>query len=485
MPDLKQKTLTGLSWSFFEKFASQIVTFIVGIILARLLSPTEFGLLGMLTIFIAFSNIFIHSGFNQALIRKADCTEQDFSTVFYFNLAVSIVSYLILFFSSGLISDFFDQDILNPLVKVVGLTLIINALAIVQNTRLTKRVDFKLLTKISLISSIASGVIGISFALLGFGVWSLVYKLLAQGVFTTGLLWLWNGWYPHEKFSKTSFKELFKFSGNLMLLGLIDTIFKNIYYVIIGKFYPAANLGHYTRALNVKKLPAETIANIIDRVSFPVLASIQDNKRRFSDVFRRLLNTSTLLSCLVMMGLAAIARELTILLMGEQWSLAGDYLRILCFTAIFYPVDKLINSVMKVAGRSDLILKLGIVRKFMAIPVIFVAVFVGIQPMLYGLVIQQFAAFLLMVIVGAKFAGLVPSTIFKDLLPPFIVSLTMFMVLLSFEYLFDLSLGVLLLTRILSGIVLVVGLFEILKNQSYLDLKQEVLIKLNAVLKRK
>lgn len=252
---LKQKTVSGLLWSFIDNFSNLGIQFIIGIILARILSPKEFGLIGMLTIFIAVSQSFINSGFSQALIRKKDPSQADYSTVFYFNIIIGIVCFLILFFCAGLISRFFKEPQLKLLVQVLGLSLIINSFTIIQQTILTRKIDFKLQAKISIISSVVSGIVGLGMAFAGYGVWSLVIKTITMYSITSIFLWLWNGWKPVLVFSIQSFKELFSFGSNLLVSGLIDTIYRNVYYLVIGKYFSAQELGYYTCADQFNTLP--------------------------------------------------------------------------------------------------------------------------------------------------------------------------------------------------------------------------------------
>jgi len=225
---LKHKTISGLIWSFIDNFAQNGLTFVVGIILARLLMPADFGLIGMITIFIAISESFINSGFSTALIRKQNCTDIDFCTVFYFNLAVGVLFYWILFFLAPAISGFFNEPQLTMLVKVQSVVLVIDSLTIIQRTILTKRIDYRLQTKISVIASIVSGVVGIGLAYSGFGVWSLIIKQITQRTVSSFLLYLWNSWRPLLVFSKSSFNELFFFGYKLLISGLIDTLYRNI-----------------------------------------------------------------------------------------------------------------------------------------------------------------------------------------------------------------------------------------------------------------
>lgn len=481
MATTREKTISGLVWSFTERFSSHAVTFIVSIILARLLSPKEFGLLGMLSIFIGFAGVFVQSGFNQALIRKTDCTEKDYATVFYFNLFVALVFYGILVLTAGLISDFYDEPILQNLIKVLGLILVINALTIVQLTRITKRVDFKLLTKVSIISSIGSGVIGITMAFTGYGVWSLVFKQISQSGFNAGGLWLWNKWRPKDKFSKSSLKELWAFSGNLVGLAVIDIIYKNIYNVIIGKFYPAANLGQYRQADTLRKLPSDTLGSVIDRVSFPVLSSIQENKEQFNNTFERLLRSTMLLSFVFLIGLGAVAKELTVVLMGEQWVLAGEFLQILAFVAMFLPLQKLFRTIMKVNGRSDLILRLGIIDKTIAIPIVLTAIYVDIKPMLYLMIVHRFIYVVLLGYFASKSLEMTLINVFRKIFPAFIFSMQMFVLLLFIGNLMKISTIGMLLVKITVGAVFILGLFEFIRFKDYIYLKQEVLLKIKSI----
>ncbi|NLB48892.1 MAG: lipopolysaccharide biosynthesis protein, partial [Erysipelotrichia bacterium] len=416
-----------------------------------------------------------NSGFSSALIRKKDCTDTDFSTVFYFNLVAGILFFFILFFSAPAIAGFFNEPQLEAIVQVLGIVLIIDSLTLIQRTILTKRIDFKLQARISVIASLGSGIVAIIMAFNGFGVWSLVAQLLLRQGLNSFFLWLWNRWRPLWIFSKQSFKELFDFGSKLMLLGIIDTLYRNVYYLIIGKFYPAENLGQYTRAENFKKLPTETLGSIIERVTYPVLSSIQDDKKKFKEVFRRLLKSSTILSFTALFGLASVSNELTIVLLGPEWKLAGEYLEILCFTAIFYPLDKILSSVLKVAGRSDLILILGIIRKIMAIPVILTAIFVGIKPMLYVLILQQLIVAILISNYSAKYAYVTPISLFKDQIPSFIVVSIMFFILKIFHRYADLPLVMLLITKIILGSIIVVVIFELIKNKDYIYLKNELI----------
>ena len=309
MKELKQKTIIGLFWSFLDSFSNQGVQFLVGIILARLLSPIEFGLIGMLTIFISISQSFIDSGFSRALIRKKNCTDTDYSTIFYFNLIIAVFFYFLLYIFANDIGSFFNEPKLETLLKILGIGLIFNAFGIIQRTILVKKINFKLQTKISLISSIGSGIIAISMAMFGFGVWSLVALTIARFGLNSVFLWILSKWKPILVFSMKSFKELFSFGSKLLLSGLIDTIYNNVFYLIIGKYYSAAELGFYSRADQFQALPSQNLTGMISKVTYPVLSSIQDDIPNLKLAYQRIVRSTMFIAFILMIGMAAVAKN--------------------------------------------------------------------------------------------------------------------------------------------------------------------------------
>lgn len=330
MSSLRDKTIKGVLWGSVNNFANQGIQFLVGIILARLLTPAEFGLVGMLTIFIVISETFINSGLGSALIRKKDCTQKDYSTVFYFNLLGGILFYTGLFLSADSIASFFNEPQLAKLLRVLGLVVLINALTIIQGTITTKRVDFKLYAKIAVISGISSGVIAIFLAFQGFGVWSLVIRTLVNTTIHSFLLWFWNHWRPSLIFSKSSFKELFGFGVNLLGSSLVGKISQNINTLVIGKFFSATDLGFYTRADHFKNIPSQNINMIISKVSYPILSQIQDDPLRLKDAYKKIILIITFISFILMGGLAAIAEPMIVFLIGEKWIPSIIFLQMLC-----------------------------------------------------------------------------------------------------------------------------------------------------------
>ncbi len=475
---LKQKTVSGILWSFIDQFANLGITFIAGIILARLLSPIEFGLIGMITVFIAVSESFINSGFSSALIRKKDCTDTDYSTVFYYNMVIGILFFILLFIGAPAIASFFNEPQLTAIVRVLGIVLIIDSITLIQRTILTKRVNFKLQARISIISSVVSGVIAVYMAFSGFGVWSLVAQRLSKQGINSFLLWIWNRWRPLFIFSRQSFNELFGFGSKLLVSGLIDTLYKNIYYLMIGKFFSAQELGFYTRADEFQKIPSQNLNGVIGRVSYPVLASIQDDKPRLKSHYQKLIRSTMLVTFILMLGMAAIAEPMIIILIGEKWRPSIIFLQMLCFVGMMYPLHALNLNMLQVSGRSDLFLKLEVIKKILAVPTIVIGVFWGIKIMIAGMMVNNLIAYYLNSCWSGRFIGYSFSEQVKDILPSFIIAIGMATsvyllgIVLPIDYLGK------LIIQIFLGVILAFGIYEILKIKDYLYIKQIVMEKL-------
>lgn len=471
---LKNKTVKGVSWSLVDNIASSGITFLVGLVLARLLTPEEYGIMAMIAIFIAVSNSIIDSGFSNALIRKTDIRRIDYNTVFYFNLIVGVVLYGILFFCAPIISDFFKEPILISVTKVIGLVLIINSLSIIQRTILVKEVDFKTQTKVSLIASLSSGGIGIIMALCGYGVWSLVGQQLSRQLLNTLFLWVYNRWRPVLEFSADSFKELFGFGSKLLLSGLLDTVYKNIYYIVIGRFYSPAQLGQYTRAEQFNMIFSSNLTSVVQRVSYPVLSSIQDEPERLRMAYRRVIKGTMLITFACMLGLAAVAKPLIIILIGDKWLPAVYFLQIICFSGMLYPLHAINLNILQVKGRSDLFLKLEIIKKTIAVLPIVVGVFYGIEYMLWGSVCTSFIAYILNSYYSASLIGYRTFSQIKDVLPSFVISFLVSAVMWSLSLL-DISVYAMLPLQCIVGISLAFLIYEKLKLEEYLEVRQIVL----------
>lgn len=482
---LKQKTVSGLFWSFIDSFADVGMQFIVGIILARILSPREYGLIGMLTVFIAVSQSFIDSGFSNALIQKKKCSQDDYSTVFIFNLVISLFCYIILFVFSGYISAFYNEPILKPLIQVLGIGLVINSFGLIQRTILTKEINFKTQTKITIIASLGSGAVSLFLAIKGFGVWSLVALTLVRYGMTSLFLWIWSNWKPKLIFSQNSFKALFSFGSKILLSGLIDTIYKNIYYLIIGKFFSAKELGFYTRADHFKNWPSNYITTIIQRVTFPVLSTIQDDLPQLKEYYTKIIRASMLITFTLMLGMAAIARPMVIALIGEKWLPSVIYLQMLCFVGMFYPLHAINLNMLKVQGRSDLFLKLEIMKKSLAVPVIFIGIFWGIKVMIVGMMVNTIIAYYLNSYWSGRKIGYPMKEQIKDILPSFWLALILSIIVYLLGILLPFASHWILLLQIPAGAVIFFLFCETTRFKDYISLKELVIEKISEYKKNK
>lgn len=420
MPEsLKKKTVNGVSWSAIDNVTQYGVQFVVSIILARLLTPDDYGLLGLITIFTAVCNTVINGGFTTALIRKKNATDDDYCTVFIANICMSILLYLIIFFCAPLIAAFFNRDELVTLTRVASLSMIIGGLAIVQRVRLTKKIDFKTQAKITFLNSTCSGVIGIGMALTGFGVWALVAQGLSSRIIRTVLFWIHNKWIPRLRFSKKSFHELFGFGWKMMVSSLLDSVWKELYQVVVGKFYSPGTLGQYTRAKGFSKMFSSNITAVIQRVTYPVLSSIQDEKSRMIGAYRRIIKTTMFVTATGMFFLGAVSGPLIYCLIGPKWHEASTYLPLICISGSLYPLHAINLNMLQVQGRSDLFLGLEIVKKIISLLPLSIGAFVGIMPMLYTNLLTGVISYFLNSYFTGKHLGYSSWMQIKDVAPSF------------------------------------------------------------------
>lgn len=471
---LANKTVKGVSWSFIDSISSQGISFFVGLVLARLLTPEDYGLIGIITIFISVFNSIVDSGFSSALVRKTNATERDYNTVFVLNMVVSIILCLALYFSASLISDFFERPQLDALLKVMSCIVVINAFAIIQRTLLVKRIDFKTQTKISLISSIISGVVGIGMALYGYGVWALAGQQISRQLLNTVFLWIYAQWYPRFQFSMQNFKELFGFGWKLLVSGLIDTIWREIYQVIIGKCYSPATLGQYTRAHQFSSICSSNLTIIIQRVSYPVLSSIQDDKIRLKAGYKRIIKITMLITFTLMLGMAGSAESLIRVLVGDQWLPAVPYLQIICLQMMLYPLHALNLNMLQVQGRSDLFLKLEIIKKIVAIAPLLLGIFIGIYWMLIGSVLTGFFSYYLNAYYSGPALNYSIKEQIKDIFPSFYIALIMALIVYAMSFI-PISSFILFPIQVIFGAIITIGLCKFIKLPEYKELEDIVL----------
>lgn len=362
MSDIKQKTKIGMMWNVFEKMFVQFISFLLNIILARLLTPHDYGTIGMLTIFLTFSNVFIDSGFSRALIQKQNRTEKDFSTVLIFNIVISCLLYLVLFISSPLIAKFYKTPELVSLERVFFLVIIFNSLTVVQNSQLQINVDFKKIAIINSITTLLSGIIGVIVAYYGLGAWALVIQSVSRSVINSSCFWIIGKWKPKTGFSRESFRNLFGFGSKLLISGLLGTTVTNINNLVIGKVYSAESLGYYTRAQQFPELTAGTMNSVVSGVTFPLLSSIQNDEADLVETTKRLLKITAMFIFPLMTGLAFLSKPIIFVLLGEKWSFSIPLLFWLSFAYIFNPLSAINLNVLNAIGRSDVFLKADLIK---------------------------------------------------------------------------------------------------------------------------
>lgn len=416
---LKDKTVKGVAWSGIDNVVQMGVIFVVSIVLARLLSPDDYGLLGLIAVFTSVCQALINGGFTTALIRKKDATDDDYNTVFISNLGMSLLLYAIIYLCSPAIANFFERQELVALTRVSSIGMIIGALALVQQTRLTKRIDFKTQTKITIIASVTSGGIGIGMALLDFGVWALVAQQLSATSLRTILLFFYNKWIPQLRFSSASFHELFGFGWKMMLSSLLDTIWKELYQVIVGKFYSPATLGQYTRAKQFSQLFSSNLTTVVQRVTYPVLSNIQDDKERMVSAYRRIIKVTMFITAISMFFVGAISEPLLYCLIGPKWHEASTYLPLICISGSLYPLHAINLNMLQVQGRSDLFLGLEIIKKIIGLAPLAVCIFYGVMPMLYVNLLIGFIGYLLNSYFPGKLLGYTSWMQLKDIAPSY------------------------------------------------------------------
>lgn len=392
---LKNKTVAGVGWSAADAILGHGITFLVGLVLARILSPDEYGLIGIVTIFITVLRGFVDSGFGTALVRKKEVSNVEYNTMFITNLVMSVIMYAVLFFCAPLIARFFGREELIALTRVSGTVLLIHAFAIVQYINLLKRIDFKTKTKASLISSVTSGVIGIGMAVGGMGVWALVGQLLSRDFIYMACLWYFNRWWPNFSFSKSSFRYMWGFGWKMLVSGLIDRVWAELNQTVVAKFYSPAVLGQYTRSKEYAKLLSQNITSIVSRVSYPVLAEVQDNKTRMIAAYRKVIKTTMFVTTTCMFTLGAVAEPLIYCLIGPKWHQAATFLPLVCVSMSLYPLHAINLNMLKVQGRSDIFLYLEIVKKIINIGPLCLGIFIGIYWMLAGTIVSGIINFFL------------------------------------------------------------------------------------------
>ena len=466
----RNKTIIALLWSFLERIGQDLMQFVVTIILARLLAPAEFGMIAMLAIFMAVAQSLIDSGFGSALIQKQDAGYVAECSIFYFNILVGIIAAGLLCLVAPRIASFYDTPILVPLTRAPSLNLVINAFALIQTSLLTKHIDFKTQLKVSLLAMFFSGTLGIFMAYHGFGVWSLVAQSLSQNFFRTCLLWFFVSWRPSWAFSFSSLRTLFAFGSNLLFSGLLETVFQNIYLVIIGKFFSSADLGFYARAKGLQQLPTHNIAGSVSRVAYPVFSSRQEDKKRLKVGVRKALSFMAMVNFPIMIGLAVVAEPLVRVLLTDKWLPCVPYLQLLCVADILYPLHAINLNVLSAQGRSDLYLKLEVAKKILIVLAIALTYRWGISTMIIGQIVTSFIAYYLNSYYTSKLLDYSITQQMKDIMPFLLISCIMGGAVYGLKHLQISSDYILLITQIILGILFYIGLCFLLRISAFLEI---------------
>jgi teichuronic acid exporter len=397
--NLKGAAAKGLFWSAMDRFGGQGIQFVFGILITRILLPADYGLVGMILIFWAVGQTLVDSGFGSALIWKKNPTSADYSTVFYFNVSISIILYLIFYLLAPLIAGFYDEPKLIGLIRILCLNFILLSFGLIQQVVLQKKVDFKLMSFVNVVSSLVAGIVALYMALKGFGPWAIVVQILAKSFVTSLLLWIFNRWRPVFIFDWLSLKELFGYGSKLTAAGLIYTIFQYLYLNIIGKLFPVEALGFYTRASQLQDFPVKTLGSVFNRVAFPVFSAIQDDNERLKNAVRKTLRTMVFFNFPMLLGLVAVADPLIEVVLTEKWLPASDYFKLLCLIGLFYSFQVINGEILKTKGKLDWVLKLEIISKSVMIISILITWRWGITAIILG---QMFTA-LISVLIGSYY----------------------------------------------------------------------------------
>lgn len=406
-----------------QRFGVMIISFCANLVLARLLTPDDYGVIGMLLIFISVSNTFIDGGFGTALIQKKEPTQEDYSTIFFWNIFISVILTSILYISSPLISEFYRLPLLSDVLKVMGTVLVINAFSVVQTNILQKKFEFKKLATINIIANIAASILAIVLALRGFGVWSLVFRYLSCSLVISIILWITTKWKPMLTFKFKSFRTLGKFGGMVLLANLVETIYTEFQGLVIGRAFSAKDLGYYTQAKRLEEIPTLGISSAVNQASFPMYARLQDNKVALSLAVRKYVRALSLLVIPLYFLFILVAEPLITILFTEKWIESVDLFKILCLVGMIYPINTVNTNVIKSLGKGKLYFNLQLCKRVLGIALILFSVRYGLSAMMWSLVITSYIIFIVNAIFSDKLIGYSFIRQIGDAFMPFAISI--------------------------------------------------------------
>lgn len=476
MGNLKDKAVKGVAWNAVSTFANRGISMFFMLFMTRLLLPSDYGLIGMLTVFMTVAGQFIDSGFSQALLKKQDRTKIDEATVFYFNIVASLVCYLFLFVIAPFVADFYNMPQLCMILRVLGISLVVGASGTMWNLQYQINLDFKTPSLLGLYGNIFSGIVGVILAYMGYGVWALVYQALLGTIFGVILRYFYSTWRPIWAFSWKSFHEFFGYGSKLLLSRLLDTLYNNVYPVIIGKFYSATTLGFYSRAHSLAGIPSVQATQILQGATFPVLCKVNNDMERLGNAYRRMLKLSVFVIFPLMMGLAILAHPLIMVMFTAKWEYSAGLLTIICFAQMWHPVHAINLNLLQVVGRSDLFLRVELINKLFAIIVIACTYRYNIEVMCFGYIVSSLVSIFINTYYTGKFINVGFWTQVKDLCSSFFLSVAMLMVIWLLTHFFSDDILKIIIGSIV-GFIFYMGIAYVLK---FSELKE-----LTLILKRK
>lgn len=457
MAEIKQKAINSVLWSAVERFSVQLIQFVIGILLARILEPSDFGLIAMISIFIAIAQCFIDSGFSNALMQKQECTEQDFSTVFYVNVLIAIFFYLLFFLMSAAISRFYNEPLLEQLIKVLGINLIVSSLFLVHRTRLLISLSFKVLAIVSICSTFIGGTVGIWMALSGYGVWALVTQYMLSQVISLLAYWLYVRWFPKLYFSFQIFRTLFGFGSKLLIAGLLHTIYSNMYSLVIGRKYSAEDLGFYTRGQSMAYVLPSNLTAVMTQSLYPILCSLQYESNQLRSTFLAYVKMACFVTFPIVMLLAGLAEPLIQLVLTEKWTPSVIYLQILCFGYMWDPLMRINANSISVTGKSIYVLRSEIWKKVLSVLLLIVSLHFGLVIICIGMALYSLIDLFISSIYTRKVFGISLGDEFKAALPFLSASVVMFLLVLLMVHLFTSQWGSIVMGGTV-GIVFYIGI---------------------------
>ena len=465
---LAQRTITGVFWSFGQQIGNRGIGILVTLILARFLEPSDYGLVAMMGVFLAVATSLMDSGFKEALIRIEDASRLDLNTAFYSNLALGAFSYTLLFLSAPLISSFYNEPHLTILIRVAGVSILISSFYVVQSAVLNRALNFKAELQATMPAGIISGVVAVGLAYFGFGVWALILASILGAVTTTVLLWYIQGWRPAFVFSWRSFRNMYNFGYKLFLSGLLDTIFRNLYVVVIARFFTASVAGHYFFANKLKELVISQLVGTIQKVTYPALSSIQGDNNRLKAGYRNVIQVTTFILFPSILILAALAEPLFLFLLPDKWLPAVLYLQLMCIAGVMYPLHAVNLNILKVKGRSDLFLYLEIFKKILVVIVLFVSIRYGVVGILLGQIATSFLAYIPNSLFSARLINYSIREQITDFLPCLFLSGTVAAVIYIAEFILQWPYIAELMTLGLVAALLYIGGSHVFKLHGYI-----------------